>query len=62
MAELKNLLLAIFGCCVAIGTSICTAVFGWGLQPRSWWWIIGGSLGGFIIAQVILEASKSKKD
>lgn len=28
-----------------LGLSILVLILGWGLTPRSWWWILGGSVG-----------------
>ena len=35
-----------------IGLSILVMIHGWGLEPKSWWWILGVGIG----VQVILRA------
>ncbi|MFW5803736.1 MAG: hypothetical protein ACOCWG_00730 [bacterium] len=55
----ENLMLVIFGLAVAITTTILTMIYGWGLEPQSWWWIIGMSLFGHIFAQIILAIAES---
>lgn len=47
---------------VGIGFSWLTMIYGWGLEPKSWGWIIGGtgaSLVAMGIATVINEIRKS---
>lgn len=43
-----------------VGTSVLTLMFGWGLHPQSWWWIIGG--GVFVNTALKLLANKIEED
>jgi hypothetical protein len=44
--------------CIAgvVVLQILTLIFGWGLTPRSWWWILGVGLGGGLVLKVIGDA------
>lgn len=53
MDTIRKLVTVIFGLVVGVGTSILTMIYGWGLEPKSWFWIIFVSLFGHIFAQVI---------
>ncbi len=44
---------------IALGVAIM--VYGWGLEPQSWWWIIGGGIGGRILVELILAITKQEK-
>ena len=37
-------LLSLIGFGIAFGLSILVMIYGWGLQPVSWGWILGGGL------------------
>lgn len=43
----------LLGYFVTIGLSICIMIFGWGLTPISWGWIIGGGIAGSVLGAVI---------
>ena len=49
---MKNIIIGIFGFCLALIVSIWVLMYGWGLEPKNWFWIIGGGvfLKGIIIA------------
>ena len=46
-------LLFTLGCVIALG--IAVMIYGWGLHPRSWWWIIGGGIFGQVFLRIIGE-------
>jgi hypothetical protein len=48
-SEMTKFLLGLVGYGVAIGMSILVMIHGWGLQPVSWGWIIGGGISGSFI-------------
>jgi hypothetical protein len=54
MNELRKFLVGVFGLAVATATSVLVMMNGWGLEPQSWWWIIGVSIFGQIFGQIIL--------
>jgi sterol desaturase/sphingolipid hydroxylase (fatty acid hydroxylase superfamily) len=55
-------MLAVFT--VSVIASVLTLMYGWGLQPKNWWWIIG--VGIFfhafwqIVAQRVMNEDKGK--
>lgn len=50
MNELKNLFLGLASFLVIMATGVATMINGWGLQPVNWWWILGGSTIGYLVA------------
>lgn len=61
MDELRKLVVVIFGVAVSITLSILVMIHGWGLEPKSYWWIIGIGFGGQIFAQIIIAIGAAKK-
>jgi len=59
MKAMRSFLIGIFGLTIGITTSILVMTKGWGVEPKSWFWIVGVSLFGHLFAQVIIEAAKS---
>lgn len=41
--------LSLIGFFLAIGIGIAVMIYGWGLQPVSWGWILGGGIGGALV-------------
>lgn len=62
MKELASLLLNLVGYSVVMETHILVMVKGWGLQPKSWFWIIVMYTLGFIIAAMFTEVAKKVKE
>ena len=58
--KIKDLVIVIVGLSISILTSALVMIYGWGLQPKSWWWIIGIYTIGQIIAQMFIRLGKSK--
>ena len=57
---LRSFVLGLFGIIVSVATTVCVMIYGWGLSPKSWWWIIGMYLIGIIVALTIIELAKQK--
>jgi predicted membrane protein len=55
MEAIKSGLIALFGVVLSITVSILVMIHGWGLEPKSWWWIIPISFFGQISAQIIVQ-------
>ena len=49
---LIKFLFSLIGFFIAVGLGICVMLFGWGLVPLSWGWIIGGGIGGSLLATI----------
>ena len=47
--------------CVGLALGIMIMIYGWGLEPKSWWWILGGGIGLRLIV-LIIEAIVKKED
>jgi len=62
MADLlRQLLVLCLGITLSVGMSVLVMIYGWGLEPKSWWWIIGVGFFGQIIAQAIIKLSVAKE-
>lgn len=46
---MTKFLLSLVGFFVTIGLGILVALHGWGLEPQSWGWIIGGNIAASLI-------------
>lgn len=55
---IAQLCLSMFGLAVAMITSVSVMIYGWGLEPKSWFWIIAVTLFGHIFAQAMIEVGK----
>jgi len=40
---------------------VVVLIHGWGLDPKSWWWIIGGGFLGRIFTEILLLIIKDEK-
>jgi len=59
---LENFLSAVFVLAVLIGLDILVKIYGWGLQPRSWAWIIGvGFFANLFVHMIASRLTKSDK-
>lgn len=58
MKSLQRFVIIMFGLFINVTTSILVMIYGWGLQPKSWAWIIGVYLLGHSIAIGLVEISK----
>lgn len=47
---------------VMVGLSVLTSIYGWGLTPKNWWWIIGVGLFGQIFMKLIGDAVMNEKN
>ncbi len=61
MEVIRKFLLVITGLVMAMITMILVMIYGWGLEPKSWWWIIGMNLLGNILSQLFILVSRDKK-
>lgn len=59
MDVLRQFIVMMFGICLSITVTVGVMVYGWGLEPKSWWWIIGMYFIGQMIAQSIVAIGKA---
>ena len=45
---------------LAVGLKILVYIYGWGMHPRSGWWIIGGGIVGFTVIKAGYDALKKE--
>jgi hypothetical protein len=57
---MKNIVIGIFGFFIALIVSIWVLMYGWGLEPKSWGWIIGG--GVFIKGVIVCIETIAKRE
>lgn len=50
----------VFVLTVLVGTQIAVMIYGWGLTPRSWWWIIGVGYFGNIFLHFVVDRLKKE--
>jgi hypothetical protein len=62
MNVLRRFIVTIAGLCLSIVISILVMINGWGLEPKSYWWIIGVSLIGHLTAQITVKLGISGDD
>ncbi len=55
---LSKILAYLFLLTCAVTLSILIMIHGWGLTPKSWWWIIGGGVVGHSVIQGLLQLVK----
>ena len=48
----------VFGFIITLSLSIAVMIKGWGLEPKSWWWIIGGGIFIRLLIQAMEIAAK----
>jgi len=51
--------LALFTLCMVI--NILVMINGWGLEPKSWWWIIGGTYFARTVVEIMSTVAKEDK-
>lgn len=58
---MQKLLSRIFLLCLVVGLNATTMIYGWGLHPRSWWWIIGSGVIANSVIRVIFDAVEAQE-
>ena len=51
---MAKLLMNLFSIPFLVGMQILVMINGWGLEPQSWWWIIGVGVIGHMTIQLVL--------
>ena len=55
---MRELVILILSTLIFIILTIGVMIFGWGLEPRSWWWIIGGGVFGKLLICILEQIGK----
>ncbi len=55
---LAKIVVNIFGFVLLMILSIVVMIYGWGLEPKSWFWIIGVGIISRIILELMMTAAK----
>jgi hypothetical protein len=58
MNAVRKVIVVLVGLALGIGTSVVVCIKGWGLEPKSWGWIIGAYLIGQMMAHMFVEIGK----
>jgi hypothetical protein len=58
MEKLKSIIIMTLCIIISVCLSILVMIYGWGLQPKSFWWIIGVGIFGQILVQIFIEIGK----
>jgi len=58
MENLRKLVVILLGICLSIVLSVSVLIYGWGLTPKSWFWILGIGFFGQLIAQALIALGK----
>lgn len=53
----RNLIISLFGFCLSTVLTCLAMIYGWGLEPKSWLWIIGAGVFGQFFAVSIIKLS-----
>jgi multisubunit Na+/H+ antiporter MnhC subunit len=61
MDSIRRLLVQFLGLIVATGTTILVMIYGWGLTPQSWKWIIGFSFLGHMTGAIFVTIGQHKE-
>jgi len=54
--SMEKLLAILFVVALSVGASICVMMFGWGMTPKNWWWIVGVGLFGQTVLTSLMQA------
>lgn len=60
MKALKSVIITFLGFILTTVISICVMMYGWGLRPKSWFWIIGMGIFVQLFAYIIIAVGNHK--
>ncbi len=50
---LRGCILALFTVMISVGLYILVMIYGWGMVPKNWYWIIGGGVLGQLFVRLL---------
>ena len=62
MNELRKFVILLFGIFVSMGVNILVLIKGWGLEPKSWSFILLVTFFGQMFALTIIELGRDKSE
>lgn len=62
MEGFRTLTIVLFGFIISMAIGIFVMIHGWGIEPKSWWWIIGGGILARFIVEVMMAFGRHKKE
>ena len=60
MDDVRKVIVVLIGVVATIAVNILVMMNGWGLDPKSWWWIIGGGVGLRLLTEAIVIIGKAE--
>lgn len=58
MEALRTFIIVLFGTIIGLSLTILAMIYGWGLEPKSWWWIIGVGICIRLLAETMLKVTQ----
>ena len=55
---IKDAVITILSWIISIGLSIGVMMFGWGIQPKNWWWILGAGVAVRVLVELMALAGR----
>lgn len=59
MEAVKSLIIACFALVFAVAMQILVMINGWGVEPKSYVWIVGVGLASGFVAQILIAIAKN---
>jgi len=59
---MKNFIITLLSAILMILATIAVMIYGWGLEPKSWWWIIGCGIFIRLLIALTETIGKESKD
>jgi len=59
---MKNFIIALLSAILMMLATIAVMIYGWGLEPKSWWWIIGCGIFIRLLIALTETIGKESKD
>jgi len=58
---LRQFIVVFLGLAIGIASSVLAFIYGWGLEAKSWAWIIGAGFFGQMLALIVMEIGKDDR-